>query len=156
PEYADWLAIMPSVDRSARLFTFTRLMYSMLSEKNHAHFIAARPNDLLAALNVMLLLTTALFGRLANGTYLLPLFWKSQWISSATPTTRLRRQISPSRIRSSCDHMFPVGFCGLHRMKALVSMLMRFSKSSKSIVYRPSTIFIRLSSGLVPVKRKSP
>jgi hypothetical protein len=50
----------------------------MLSEKNHAHFIAARPNDLLAALNVMLLLTTALFGRLANGVYLFPFVTQSQ------------------------------------------------------------------------------
>src|SRR5215813_13039287 len=112
---------MPSVDRSARLFTFTRLIRSMLSEKNQAHFIAARPNDLLAALNVMLLLTTALFGRLANGTYFSPLFAKSQWISSARTSTRCFRQISPSRIRSSADHILPVGFCGLHRMKALVS-----------------------------------
>src|SRR5438093_5645073 len=147
---------MPSVERSARFCAFTRLMYSTLSEKNHAHFIAARPKDLLAALNVMLLLTTALFGSVANGVYLFPLLTKSQWISSASTTTRLRRQISPSRIRSPDDHVLPVGFCGLHRMNAFVSMLMRRSKSSKSIWNLPSTYFIRLSSGFVPVKRRSP
>jgi hypothetical protein len=38
----------------------------MLSEKNHAHFIAASPKDLLAALKVMLLFTTAVFGRVAT------------------------------------------------------------------------------------------
>src|SRR5262245_10193372 len=105
----------------------------MLSEKNHAHFIAARPNDLLAALKVMLLLTTALFGSVANGVYLTPLFAKSQWISSERTTTRRRRQISPRRIRSSGDQTLPVGFCGLQRMSALVSLLIRRSKSSKSI-----------------------
>src|SRR5438105_15312911 len=109
---------MPSVERSARFCAFTRLMYSTLSEKNHAHFIAARPNDLLAALNVMLLLTTALLGNVANGVYLLPLVAKSQWISSASTSTRFRRQISPRRIRSSGDQALPVGFCGLHRMNA--------------------------------------
>src|SRR5438876_8207413 len=102
----------------------------MLSEKNHAHFIAARPNDLLAALKVMLLFTTALFGSVANGVYLTPLLTKSQWISSASTTTRRRRQISPSRIRSCCDQTLPVGFCGLQRMKAFVSFEMRRSKSS--------------------------
>src|SRR5438093_13429839 len=78
PAYAAWLAIMPSVVKSARLFAFTRFMYSALSEKNHAHFIAARPNDLLAALNVILFRTMSLFGRLANGVYLCPLVTKSQ------------------------------------------------------------------------------
>ena len=105
----------------------------MLSEKVHAHFIAARPNDLLAALKVMLLLTTALFGRLANGTYFCPFVAKSQWISSARTSTLCFRHVSPRRIRSASDHMFPVGFCGLHRMNAFVSLLIRFSKSSKSI-----------------------
>src|SRR4030095_2126393 len=128
----------------------------MLSEKNHAHFIAARPKDLLAALKVMLLLTTALFGSVENGVYLWPLLTKSQWISSASTTTRRRRQISPRRIRSSGDQVFPVGFCGLHRMNALVSWLMRRSKSSKSIEYLPSTTFITFSSGLVPLARRSP
>ena len=80
---------MPSVVRSARLFALTRVDVVGVVEKNHAHFIAARPNDLLAALNVMLLLTIALFGRLANGVYLFPLVTKSQWISSASTTTRL-------------------------------------------------------------------
>src|SRR5207247_6456210 len=101
---------MPSVVRSARLAAFTRAIRSMLSEKNHAHFIAARPNDLLAALNVMLLLTIALFGRLANGVYLFPFVTQSQWISSARTMTRRRRQISPSRIRSSADQKLPEGF----------------------------------------------
>src|SRR5271156_3202404 len=105
----------------------------MLSEKNHAHFIAARPNDLLAALNVRLLFTTALFGRLANGVYFWPFVTKSQWVSSASTTTRRRRQISPTRIRSSGDQQFPVGFWGLQRMATFVSWLMRRSKSSKSI-----------------------
>src|SRR5213596_2044764 len=105
----------------------------MLSEKNHAHFIAASPKDLLAALKVMLLFTIALFGKVANGVYLPLLLTKSQWISSASTTTRLLRQISPRRIKSSGDQTLPVGFCGLHRMTALVSMLIRFSKSSKSI-----------------------
>src|SRR5262245_10361678 len=112
---------MPSVDRSARLFTFTRLIRSMLSEKNHAHFIAASPNDLLAALNVMLLLTLSLFGRVANGVYLFPFVSKSQWISSESTTTRRRRQISPIRVRSSGDQQFPVGFCGLQRISVFVS-----------------------------------
>src|SRR5207244_12988598 len=140
---------MPSVLKSARLLGRTRVTRSMLSEKNHAHFIAARPNDLLAALKVMLLLTTALFGRLANGVYLFPFVTKSQWISSASTTTRRRRQISPRRVRSSGDQQLPVGFCGLHRMNVFVSWLMRRSKSSKSTAYRPSTYFIRLSSGFV-------
>ena len=59
----------PSVDRSARFAALTRLMKSALSEKNHAHFIAARPNDLLAALNVMLLFTIALSGSARPGRY---------------------------------------------------------------------------------------
>src|SRR5258707_406575 len=121
----------------------------MLSEKNHAHFIAARPNDLLAALKVTLLFTTALFGRLANGVYLLPFVTKSQWISSARTTTRRRRQISPRRIRSSGDHALPVGFCGLQRMNAFVSWLMRRSKSSKSIEYLPLTSRSGFSSPFV-------
>ena len=79
--------------------------------------MAASPNDLLAALNVMLLLTMALFGRVANGVYFWPLLTKSQWISSASTMTRRRRQISPSRIRSSALQQLPVGFCGLQRMK---------------------------------------
>src|SRR6058998_887592 len=129
----------------------------MLSEKNHAHFIAASPNDLLAALNVMLLFTTALFGSVANGVYLTPLLTKSQWISSARTTTRRRRQISPRRVRSSGDHMLPVGFCGLQRMNAFVSWLMRRSKSSKSIEYFPSgPTFITFSSAIVLVFRRSP
>src|SRR5262252_10404633 len=114
----------PSVVRSARLFALTRLTKSVLSEKNHAHFIAASPNDLLAALNVMLLFTIALSGRLANGVYFCPFWTKSQWISSARTTTRRRRQISPIFIRSACDQQLPVGFCGLQRMYALVSWLM--------------------------------
>src|SRR6058998_3304911 len=122
----------PSVDRSARLAALTRPMKSALSEKNHAHFIAARPNDLLAALNVMLLFTIALSGRLANGVYLFPFVTQSQWISSARTTTRRRRQISPSFIRSACDQVLPVGFCGLHRIYALVSWLIWCSNSSKS------------------------
>src|SRR6186997_2003896 len=107
---------MPSVVRSARLFGRIRVITSMLSEKNQAHFIAARPNDLLAALKVTLLFTTALFGSVENGMYFCPLVAKSQWISSASTSTRFFRQISPMRIRSSADHMLPVGFCGLQRM----------------------------------------
>src|SRR5262249_35199730 len=95
PAYAARLAIMPSVLRSARLFGLIRLIRSMLSEKNQAHFIAARPNDLLAALYVTLLFTTALFGSVANGVYFAPLVTKSQWISSASTSTRFFRQISP-------------------------------------------------------------
>src|SRR5207302_754098 len=130
PEYADSLAIMPSVLRSARLFGRTRVIRSMLSEKNHAHFIAARPNDLLAALNVRLLLTIALFGRLANGVYFCPLVTQSQWISSASTITPWRRQISPIFVNSSGVQTFPVGFCGLHRMNVFVLGLIRRSKSS--------------------------
>src|SRR5262245_51031160 len=115
---------MPSDVMSARLFALTREIRSMLSEKNHAAFIAARPNDLLAALNVMLLLTIALSGSVANGVYFCPFCTKSQWISSASTTTRCFRQISPSFNRSSCDQVFPVGFCGLQRMYAFVSPLM--------------------------------
>src|SRR5213593_3392716 len=127
----------------------------MLSEKNQAHFIAASPNDLLAALKVMLLLTTALFGSVANGVYLTPLFTKSQWISSARTTTRRRRQISPMRVRSSGDQQLPVGLCGLQRINVLVSWQMRRSRSSKSIEYRPSTSFIRHSSALRWQKSRS-
>src|SRR5947199_738 len=58
---------MPSVVRSAWLLAFVAANRSLLVLKYHAHFIAARPNDLLAALKVRLLLTIALFGRLANG-----------------------------------------------------------------------------------------
>src|SRR5881628_341106 len=123
----------PSVDRSARLAALTRDMKSVLSEKNHAHFIAASPNDLLAALNVMLLFTIALSGSVANGVYFCPFDTKSQWISSASTTTRRLRQISPIFIRSACDHVLPVGFCGLQRMYTLVSGPMWRSNSSKSI-----------------------
>src|SRR5688572_29001618 len=108
-------------------------MMSALSENIHACFIAARPNDLLAALNVMLLLTISLFGRLLNGVYLFPLVTQSQWISSASTRTRRRRQISPTRVRSSALQQLPVGFCGLHKSNVLVSWLMRRSRSSKSI-----------------------
>src|SRR5579871_1114227 len=125
PWYAALLAIMPSVVRSARFISLARLTCSGLVEKNHAHFIAASPNDLLAALKVTLLSTTALFGSVAKGVYLLPFVTKSQWISSASTSTRCFRQISPMRIRSSCDQVLPVGFCGLHRMNAFVSMLIR-------------------------------
>src|SRR5215475_6180446 len=111
---------MPTMVRSAQLLARTLAMYSMLSEKNQAHFIAARPNDLLAALKVMLFLTISLLERVANGVYLLPLFTKSQWISSASTTTRRRVQISPTRIRSSGDQQLPVGFCGLHRISVFV------------------------------------
>ena len=76
---------------------------------------------MLAALKVMLLSTTALFGRLANGVYFCPLATQSQWISSASTTTRCFRQISPMRSRSACDQQLPVGFCGLQRMKEFVS-----------------------------------
>src|SRR5436190_18519693 len=123
----------------------------MLSEKNHAHFIAARPNDLLAALNVMLLLTTALFGRLANGVYLLPLVTQSQWISSARTMTRRRRQMSPSFSRSSFDQVLPVGFCGLQRISVLVSCVILRSRSSKSIEYLPFTSFSGFGCSMVPV-----
>ena len=75
---AAWLATMPMVLRSARWLTFTRASKSGLVEWNHASLWAARPNDLLAALNVKLLLTMALFGRLANGVYFWPLPTQSQ------------------------------------------------------------------------------
>ena len=133
PVYAAWLETMPSVVRSARLYGLMRSMNEGFVEKNHAHFIAARPNDLLAALKVMLLLTIALSGSVANAVYFCPFWTKSQWISSASTTTRCFRQISPSFRRSSCDHVFPVGFCGLQRMYAFVSPLMWRSNSSKSI-----------------------
>src|SRR2546423_13505435 len=105
----------------------------MLSEKNQAHFIAARPNDLLAALNVRLLRTTSLFGSDANGVYLFPFVTKSQWISSARTTTRRFRQISPRRIKSSRDQQLPGGFCGVQRMNGFVSGAMRGAESAKSI-----------------------
>src|SRR6185295_19381258 len=108
PVYAAWLAMMPSVVRSGRLYGLMRSMNDGLVEKNHAHFIAARPNDLLPALKVTLLFTIALSGRLANGVYFWPFWTKSQWISSARTTTRCFRQISPSFRRSSCDQVFPV------------------------------------------------
>ena len=62
------------------------------------HFIAARPNDLLAALNVRLFMTMSLFASVAYGVYVLPLVTKSQWISSASTTTRRLVQISPSLV----------------------------------------------------------
>ena len=111
---------------------------------------------MLAALKVRLLLTIALFGSAANGVYFWPLVTQSQWISSASTMTRWRRQISPMRVSSSGVQQLPVGFCGLQRMKVLVSRLMRRSKSSKSNVKRPLTTFITLSSGSVPVLRRSP
>ncbi len=100
--------------------------------KNQATFMAEMLNDLLAALKVRLLSTISRFGRLAKGTYAASRFTKSQWISSDSTTTRCSRQISPIRVRSSADQALPVGFCGLHRMKALARRARR-SKSSKSI-----------------------
>ncbi len=67
------LATAPSVVMSERRFFFTRSSITLLVEKNHAYLCAARPNDLLAALKVRLLSTTALLGRLANGVYFTPL-----------------------------------------------------------------------------------
>ena len=92
---------------------------------------------MLAALKVMLLSTIAWLGRLANGVYFWPLATKSQWISSASTTTRCLRQISPMRVRSSALQQLPVGFCGLHRMNELVSTLICFSNCSKSIANLP-------------------
>src|SRR5215207_9155817 len=126
-----------------------RAINSGLVEWHHATLCAARPNDLLAALKVMLLSTTALFERLANGVYFCPLLTQSQWISSDSSTTRCFRQISPMRSRSSGDQQLPVGFCGLQRMKLCVSMLMRRSKSSKSIWNLPLTNLSGLSSAFV-------
>src|SRR5712672_3127060 len=146
---------MPNVVRSGWLLALVAAKRSLFELKYHAHFMAARPNDLLAALNVMLLLTIALFGSVANGVYLWPLVTQSQWISSASTITPCLRQISPIRVSSAGVQALPVGFCGLHRMKVLVCGLMRFSKSSKSKVKRPLTTFIMLSSGSVPVLRRS-
>src|SRR5690349_14060137 len=98
-----------------------RATRSALVEYSHDVLCAARPNDLLAALNVMLLSTTALFGRLMKGVYFCPLLTQSQWISSASTSTRCFRQISPMRSRSSADQQLPVGFCGLQRMNVWVS-----------------------------------
>src|SRR5476649_840756 len=147
---------MPSVVRSGWLLAFVAANRSLFVLKYHAHFIAARPNDLLAALNVRLLLTIALFGSVANGVYFWPFVTQSQWISSASTITPCLRQISPMRVSSAGVHALPVGFCGLQRMNVLVAGLMRFSKSSKSNVKRPLTTFITLSSGSVPVLRRSP
>src|SRR5262252_5758123 len=108
---------MPSVVRSGWLLAFVAVNRSLFVLKYHAHFIAARPNDLLAALNVMLLLTIALFDSVENGVYFWPLVTQSQWISSARTMTPWRRQISPILVSSSGVHALPVGFCGLHRMK---------------------------------------
>src|SRR5450759_188183 len=121
---------MPIVVRSGWLLAFVAMNSSLFVLKYHAHFMAARPNDLLAALKVRLLLTIALFGRVANGVYFWPRVTQSQWISSASTITRRRRQISPMRVSSSDVQALPVGFCGLHRMNVLVLRLMRCSKSS--------------------------
>ena len=101
---------------------------------------------MLAALKVMLLSTTALLGRLANGVYFWPLATKSQWISSASTTTRCFRQISPMRSRSAWLQQLPVGFCGLQRMKLLVSTLICFSNASKSIEKVLSAFFFSSTS----------
>src|SRR3954451_18402880 len=121
---------MPIVVRSGWLFALVAAKRSLFVLKYHAHFIAARPNDLLAALNVRLLLTMALFGRLAKGVYFWPFVTQSQWISSASTITPCFRQISPIFVSSSGVHTLPVGFCGLQRMNVLVCGLMRRSKSS--------------------------
>ena len=86
---------------------------------------------MLAALKVRLLSTISLSGRLWKGVYLLSAVTKSQWISSASTMTRLRRQISPMRSRSSSDQQLPVGFCGLHSRKVFTRVARR-SKSSQS------------------------
>src|SRR5262245_45925551 len=113
---------MPSVLTSSlwpEAFTFATR--SGFVEKKYAHFIAARLNDLLADLNVKLLRTIASFSRLAKGVYFCPFVTKSQWISSASTSTRFFRQISPSVIKSCFVQTLPVGFCGLHRISVLVS-----------------------------------
>src|SRR6476659_2572158 len=121
---------MPIVVRSGWLFALVAANRSLFVLKYHAHFIAARPNDLLAALNVMLLSTIALLGSVANGVYFWPLVTQSQWISSARTITPCFRQISPIFVNSSGVQAWAVGFFGLQRMKVLVCGLMRRSKSS--------------------------
>src|SRR5258707_13586538 len=121
---------MPIVVRSGWLLALAAANRSLFVLKYQAHFIAARPNDLLAALNVRLLLTIALFGSVANGVYFWPLVTQSQWISSASTITPCLRQISPILVSSSGVHALPVGFCGLQRMNGLVLGLIRRSKSS--------------------------
>ena len=92
-------------------------MKAGLVEKYQATLLAARLKVLLLDLKVTLL--SAIFGsRLANGVYFCPFVTKSQWISSESTGTRCSRQISPMRVMSSADQQFPVGFCGLQRMKA--------------------------------------
>src|SRR5580693_6768025 len=100
---------MPSVERSARFIDFTPSAKSGLVVKYQAHFIAAKPNDLLAALNVMLLLTTSRFSSVLNGVYFTPLLMKSQWISSDSTITRFLRQISPMCVKSDLLQALPVG-----------------------------------------------
>src|SRR5262245_44005163 len=109
-----------------------RAMCPALSEKHHAHFIAARLNDLFADWNVPLFMAISLSSD-AKGVGRLPLATKSQWTSSASTTTPWRRQISPILVRSLRDQQLPVGFCGLQRRNVFVSGPMRRSKSSKSI-----------------------
>src|SRR5690349_574262 len=98
---------MPSVVISTRFWALTRAMYSALSEKHHAHFIAARLNDLFADWNVTLFMAISLSSD-AKGVYRSPFATKSQWTSSARTTTPWRRQISPSLERSFRDQQFPV------------------------------------------------
>ncbi len=88
--------------------------------------------------------------------YFWPLLTKSQWISSASTTTRCFRQISPIRSMSSALQQLPVGFCGLQRMNELVSTLICFSNCSKSIAYLPLTILSGTSSAMVWLAVRSP
>ena len=117
--------------------------------------MAARLNVLLIALNETLLFTTSLSGRLANGTYSFPFVTKSQWISSERTTIRRSRQRRPSLSMSSSDQQLPVGFCGLQRINAFVSMPIWDSRSSQSMEYRPFSSFPRLSAVTVNVSLRS-
>src|SRR5882724_446231 len=98
---------MPSVVRSAWLLALVAANRSLFVLKYHAHFIAARPNDLLAPLKVMLLLPIALFGSVANGVYFWPLVTQWRWISAASTITPWRRQISPIFVSSSGVRTLP-------------------------------------------------
>ena len=55
------------------------------------------------------------------------------------------------RVSSALVQARPAGLCGLHRIVALVSGVMRRSRSSQSISYWPLTIFIWLSLATVLV-----
>ena len=74
---------------------------------------------------------------MAVGMCFFPWKTRSEWISSETIRTPFSIQISAIFFKSSLVHTMPRGLWGLHSRKILASLAF-FSKSSKSMVQRPS------------------